>query len=516
MWAASRGLGVAERVLVAALLVVGGFLAYHLLNGIEAERTAEFNLTSAAQGTTSFSLQPQKGAVSPGCGCPNPEYGKHPWSGMSVPSTQFKLHVNAEPDDEIANGLWSLTALAPNTGPINWYGQPNHSVRLQVEAEDKNGSRRSLFKGLASHFVLWTDRAVDVRQPAEYPYAAVLPAARGSTVFSSTEASRAQWGGTVDISSSTPARSEADPSEGCTVPEVGQRGPMFDVLGPTVRFSVPYTHRTRMWAALQEIPAATPGDELIISVTTPFAIRLIPHPVQREWQEALPRAWRQRLVSSIAESVRGESKAAGGILAQDRFFLDEALPPYSVHLTHLQEPSRTQWSTFATMSSNREQVRAMMADTQMDPLDEAVWSYSEYGLPPVEPLPEIGVFGKITNFDSTSVGGAAVIASHSQTVARGEEVHFESKEGIGAGFYKFTPLISSGQETTEASIAGTATVWIGGGLASHPAWIPWDLFGVIFGAIVGALVGGAVTAGLRWVRYGSLSSRRSEELIERT
>jgi len=129
-----------------------------------------------------------------------------------------------------------------------------------------------------------------------------------------------------------------------------------------------------------------------------------------------------------------------------------------------------------------------MAPTQLDPLPTEVWDWS-YGLPPVTTRPQIGVFGYITRFDSTSVGGSAVIGSTPRTLPRGEELRFESVRGLGAGTYRFTPLVSSGQETTEASLSGEATVFLGGDLKSHPSWLPFVQISAWVPAIVWILLG---------------------------
>lgn len=490
-------MGRRERYGIAALVALASLGAYLIVNSIPGEQPVEFDL-KAGQGTTSFSLAPEANAVSPGCGCSAPEFGKHPWEGMSVPSTGFDLSVDAPPTDDIARQLWSLTVLDPDTGTINWYGEPSHSLRMHVVAKHGDGSRSVLFNGAASHFVLWTDEAVKVRQPVGNPYAAVLPAADGSTSFSSHEASRASWGAKVDIASEVPARPQADPSKACTDPEVGQRGAMVDVLGPTVRFSVPYTSRLRMWTAQKEVPSLHPGDSLTVSITTPFALRLIAHPVQRDWQGDLPNVWHRKLQKALTKGGFG-SLASRGPLLQERLLLKEPLPPYVVRLIHLQAPRMGDWTSFARRSARRAVIPPM---AKLVSLDGNAPTWEEHALPPISSRPQIGVFGRITAFDSTGVGGHAVIGSGSRPIARGQELRFHSDEGLGAGTYRLTPLVSSGQETVQASVFGTATVWIGGSVASHPGWFPWVPFGALVGAIVGFFAAGA----LRWVHHGSLGS----------
>jgi hypothetical protein len=370
---------------------------------------------------------------------------------------------------------------------------------MKVVDTDHRGVSRVAYVGPSSHFVLWTDEPVAVVQPAANPYAAVLPAAGGSTSFSSREASRENLNSSVDITSDAPARpEEADPSKGCTNPEVGQRGPMIDVLGPTVRFSVHRGARLRMWAAAEEIDDLMPGDSVSISVSTPFALRLIAHPVQREWQDALPQAWTRKAKQALTYGAYGHL-ATESPYGQDRFFLKEALPPYELRMTNVQSPGRDDWAAFAKRSETNAVIPPMLGMTALDGPDTR---WEQHALPPVPPRPEIGVFGRITRFDSTSVGGNAVVGSVSHPIVRGQELRFESDDGLGAGIYHFTPLVSSGQETAEASIFGSASVWVADSVVSHPNWLPWVPFGAVLSALVGFLVAGI----LRWVREATDSS----------
>jgi len=163
-------------------------------------------------------------------------------------------------------------------------------------------------------------------------------------------------------------------------------------------------------------------------------------------------------------------------------------------MNHVQAPEGRAWESFARRSEHNETVVELMADTYLDPLPHNDWDWG-YSLPPVTDRPQIGVFGKIARFDSTSVGGSAVIGSTVQPIPRGEEVKFESDEGLGAGEYKLTPLVSSDRETAKTSIYGDAKVYLGGTLVTHPSWMSWGRPG---GAVLSALLGAVLGVFASW------------------
>ena len=485
-----------------ALAIAG--VAYFALPEIPGSQHIDLRL-QAGQGTTSFSLAPEKAAISPGCGCPHPEYGAQPWEGMSVPSRRFQMDLEATPSDEISPNLWSLTAMAPNTGPINWYGEPNRAVWIYVEAQRPNGGWKTLFYGATSHFMLWTPAPVSIHQAQNNPYMAVLPAAGGSTTFTSHEAARAQWANTVDVSTTTPPRGIASPKDAPSNPEIGQRGPMMDVLGPTVTLSVTDESQSRMWAGRREISGARPGEHILIYIETPFAVRLIPHPVQLDWESELAEATSQEGFANLFSAGSAEAKELPR--GQGRVPLRESLPSYTVRMSHIDPPDSEAWASFARRSKTLETIPEMMGFTTLDPLPSMAWHWS-YGLPPVTSRPQIGVFGRITTFASTSVGGTAVIGSDPRAVPRGEKLHFDSDHGLEAGHYHFTPLISSGEETAKTSIYGDATIYIGGELASHPEWVPWGPLSAVATALLGILL----AAGMNfWFGKRKEASDRQQE-----
>jgi hypothetical protein len=491
-------MGPKQKVAVMALVFLAGGLAVYGLHRIPAEQRVDFEL-KAGQGTTEFSIAADSDAVSPGCGCGEPELEKQHWQGMSVPSVGFDLGVETEPSDELADRLWALTVFAPGIGPMDWYGFPGHSLWMSVIVTRPGGAFAPLYAGPASHLLLMSDKDVSVAQPRKNPYAAILPAAGGMTTFSSHEAARTQWGSHVDISINSPKRPAAELEQRRLDPEVTQRGPMLDVLGPTVNFTLPYTKRTRMWAAGKPLMNAPPGGLLEVEVATPFALRLIPHPVQLEWQAALP-----TLGSPPVQRLSGLHAPDVSPLAAQRVPLKQSLPEYEVRVSNVESPDHGEWLAFATRSENRERnhemIPAMMGDSWMDPMSSAN-PWNVYALPPVTKRQQIGVFGGIKNFKSTSVGGQVVVGSNSRPIPRGEKLEFISETGLSPGAYKMTPLVASGQETAKASIFGSAEVWIGGDLASHPDWFPWIPFSAILGAILGGIVGVLFTEIFnRWIK----------------
>jgi hypothetical protein len=467
------------------IAVVGVLLGVGLVLGIQripAEETVEFRL-KADKGTTSFQLLAEDDALSPACGCPAPEQGEQHWLGMSLPSMGFDLDVAGEPSDEVAEHLWSLTAFSPNIGPIDWYGPPSRAVTLLAYAIHPGGKQGSyLYMGPASHLVVWSDKKVTVRQPRNEPYAAILPAAGGTTSFSSHEAPRAQWGTRMNVTTTAPERPAVDLAIGEEDVEILQRGPMVDVLGRSVDFIVRYTNRTRIWAASRLLTGARPGDRVAIVVMTPHALRLISHPVPWEWRNTF-------VNSSMGRSMRPQ--------ARDRILLNQSLPAYEVRLTGIDPPRPETWKAFANRAQKYDLMSPMIKQTSLDPIEDPSYIPRRYGLPPVTNRTQIGVFGRIKEFKSTGVGGQAIVDTTPHAITRGQELKFSSKRGLISGAYLPTPLVSSGQETAEASIFGKAEVWIGGDLVSHWELFPPALISALLGAIFGVI---ATQMYNRWTR----------------
>jgi hypothetical protein len=468
-----------------AIVVVGVLLGVALVLGIQripAEETVEIRL-KADKGTTSFQLLAEDDALSPACGCPAPAQDKQHWLGMSLPSMGFDLDVVRESSDDLAEHLWSLTAFSPNTGPIDWYGPPSRAVLLFAYAIHPGGKQGSyLYMGPASHLVVWSDKKVTVRQPRSEPYAAILPAAGGTTSFSPHEAPRARWGTRMNISTSAPERPAVDLAMGEEDAEILQRGPMVDVLGRSVDFVVRYTKRTRIWAASRLLTGARPGDRVTIVVMTPYALRLISHPVPLEWRKTF-------VDSSMGSFMRPQ--------ARGRVLLTESLPGYEVRLTGIVPPRPETWKAFANRSQKYDLISPLIKRTSLDPLEGPSYIPRKYGLPPVTSRTQIGVFGRIKEFKSTGVGGQAIVGTTPHAITRGQELKFSSKRGLISGAYLPTPLVSSGQETAQASIFGKAEVWIGGDLVSHLELLPAGLISALLGAIFGVI---ATQMYNRWTR----------------
>lgn len=488
IWNLLEALSWGQRITIGAGVCLIGLVAYLVLPQIPGAEHVEFNVR-ADQGTTTFSLVPLERAVSPGCGCPHPEFGKEPWQGMSIPSRAFRLNLDWDGSEEIAGQRWSLTAMAPSTGTINWYGEPNRAVQVRVEKPTRYGWWTDLYNGPASYFQLWTDRPLAVRQPWDNPYAALLPAAGGSTTFTSREPARAQWDDSIEVATTAPRSGQADPLDGVADPETGQRGPMIDLLGRTVTFETTFDSETRMWAALREIHGAKPGDKVVIHVTTPFAVRLIPHPVQTDWEEEVTRNTSRRRISRFLSS-SGDAESPAG---RARIFLRGSLPPFTLRMRNVKTPADWAWEEFARRSEADETITEMMPKTDLDPLPSEVWDWG-YSLPPVTDRPQIGVFGKIEKFQSTSIAGSVVDGSEVRAIPRGQKVKFESEDGLGAGEYDLTPLVSSDQTTSETSIYGDAKVYLDGAVITHPGWMSWGRpAGTILTALLGAVLGVAAS-----------------------
>jgi len=467
------------------IAVVGVLLGVGLVLGtqrIPVEETVELRL-KADKGTTSFQLLAEDDALSPACGCPAPAQGEQHWLGMSIPSLGFDLDVASEPSDDVAEHLWSLTALAPNIGPIDWYGPPSRAVRLFAYAVHPGGKGGSyLYRGPASHLVVWSDKKVTVRQRRNDPYAAILPAAGGTTSFSPHEAPRAQWGNQMNVSTTAPERAAVDLAKGEEDAEILQRGPMVDVLGPSVDFIFRYTGRTRIWAASRPLTGARPGDRVVILVMTPYALRLIAHPAPREWRKT---------VLGSAMNRYGHPQA------RDRILLSQSLPAYEVRLTGIDPPRPETWKAFADRAQKYDLMSPMIKRTSLDPLEGPSYIPRRYGLPPVTSRTQIGVFGRIKEFKSTGVGGQAIVGTTPHAITRGQELKFSSKRGLISGAYLPTPLVSSGQETAQASIFGKAKVWIGGDLVSRLDLFSAALISALLGAIFGVI---ATQMYNRWTR----------------
>jgi hypothetical protein len=487
-----------QRYVIGALVLGAMVGAYFFARSLPGSQQAEFDLLAEA-GKTTISLYSKSDEISPGCGCLAPEFGRHPWVGMSLPSAGFDLGVVDQGGAGIDEGLWSLTMMQPDVAPTDWYSPPVESIRTKVEIQRRGESRR-LFSGRTTYLVAWSDRRIGVEQSRTNPYAAILPAAGGQTTVSSREASRSQRGGALDLSAEAPERPHSctgyseSSNQDCAL-----RGPMVDLLGPTERFTIPITNRLRLWTGMQEVGGLGRGGTLTISVTVPFSLRLYAHPVQSEWEREMPKEYARR-VAALGTSGRWERREIrNGPREQGRFIMNEPLPRYEVSLRDLQSPTPGEWRSFARRSQTKDVISPMLGE---GPADHGRLIVGEYALPPVTPKPQVLVFGEIKSFESDSVRGHAVVGSAVHPIARGEELHFESDQGIGAGIYKPTPLISDGPTTQNSSVSGDASIWVDGDVVTHPPWLPW----IPVGAMIGVFVGLLLTGGVNWIRGNDLKN----------
>ena len=318
---------------VLLLLLLAGLLA---AERVSVYRSVELRLT-ADQGDTRIALTDKAdNAVSPGCGCMDPSFGSHPWFGFSLPSEGFDLSVAVGQGRSVKDRRWALTAMVPSLEPINWFGDPARPVHMRVTV-DRAGARSRIFAARASFAILLSDQSVEVRHGDRYPYAALLPGASGSTRFQSRAGPQPGFGAQLNVASGVPARDAATDDELAPGYEprtdLVQRGPMVDLLGPNVTLRVDDSVDLRLFAGLEEIRGFVAGDAVEVSITTPFALRLISHPAPPDSASELAGAWKRER----ARLLRDKNPEQAGVDArlQSRFKLTDALPAYSVRLRHL-------------------------------------------------------------------------------------------------------------------------------------------------------------------------------------
>jgi hypothetical protein len=472
---------------------------------------------SANQGTTTVRLNAETDAVSPGCGCYEPAFGKLAWYGMALPSDGFNLSLEASSPEKVTHHEWALEGIAPQQDVVDWAGVPDHSLEMTVFGY-VHEHRRKLFRGRVGYFLLLAQHAIRVQQSPRYPYAALLPAANGATTFVSKDAARPGCCGQLDITSTAPARgslpsgpesksqaattsaappegeaSEAEEAEEESAPEpvdIAQRGPMVDVLGPSVSFEFE-GGRPLIWAGLEQVRLPSSASGFEVKIQTPFSVRLIPHPVRREWRDRLPTAF----VTMFKQAARRKEidflkELTLGPRAQGRFLATESLPAYTVRLSELAVPSEVSWHSFESRSSANVSIKPFIGASKWDEEVTAI-----YGLPPVSKLPEVGIFGPVGLFESDAVRGDLLSGGHITPVALGQSVKLSSTAGLDAGQYRFTPLVSAGVPGEEAQIAGSASAIVGGSPTTRGWWLPW-----LLGALTAAIVSLAVEAIVAWIR----------------
>ncbi len=177
-----------------------------------------------------------------------------------------------------------------------------------------------------------------------------------------------------------------------------------------------------------------------------------------------------------------------------RFVVTEPLPAYSVEMSNVLVPEESTWASFANRSAHHTVISSMLKG---DPEDGDAFETTAFGLPPVSATPEVGAFGRVTQFSSNVLSGQLIVGSSSSAIARGELVSLDSDRGVDAGKYRYTPLISAGEPTELASIAGEARVSVDGTPRTRLVWLTW-LAGAIGAGLIAMLLQGL----LAWVHRG--------------
>lgn len=489
-----RGPRISRRVRVAVVLAIGlvllalafVFRDYSVSKPIELDAFAE-------PGPTRVLLSgEEQEPMSPGCGCLDPSFGAHEWFGMSLPSTGFDMKVFSAPGEGLDGKRWTLTALSPELAPIDWYESPHHTLQMRVEA---GAPRRVVFDGRTTYALAVLGDGVHVRHGRRYPYAALLPAAGGPVEFDSASSSRPEFGSEMYVRAHAPARegysstAEVDSeSEYRARTDLTQRGPMVDVLGPVVRIGFSASADTDLYAAYERIEGIRPGEPVVVTLRTPDAIRLFPQPANRVWAEHQARAW-TTLEEEAAEGIdeaREYLKYGPAIIG--RLVDEDPTPPYSVHLSQLSVPPPERWRKFAEFSSRDGVVPQMLDNHRADPND-----LPAYQLPPVNPDVEVGVFGPLTELESSSMRGRVVTDGKNRAFGRGQTVTIESDQGLATGRYQMTPLVSAGLTTNRANAAGDAKVSIDGDPVNTLPFLP-----VLLGALAVIVFGLGTEAFLKW------------------
>lgn len=480
------------RIALALVLALLSGAAYYIGENLKVEQDVELAV-SADQGEATVAIAAEESGVSPGCGCQHPNFGKLDWTGLALPSEGFRLGVTAAPADNVSEGLWQLTAMAPDAGPIGWYASPYATLEMRVTVNREGRSLR-LFDGRTTFLQTVSVAPVQVEQDRRFPYAALLPAAGGETTTISRSPARPGGGGLLDVDSTSPSRDSwvkirRNGPRGLGV-DVNQRGPMIDVIGPTT-FRIERAGSSQIYAGKQLLRGVLPNDEVTIRLRTPYSLRLLPSPAPQRWVDAQPTIWREELAESDAPA-QARREARRGAALTGRNVIDDPLPEFAVHLSRLSVPDERSWSSFATRSAERVTMRPLLA-----PSSHESYIIGRFGLPPVSPRPEVGVFGKVTHYESNALRGELVIDSHASRISDGEQVSVDSSDGLDAGNYRFTPLISAGVPTEKGAIAGEAKVAVDGDPRTTLGWLRW-----VAGAIAAALIALIIGAIVSWVNRG--------------
>lgn len=431
--------------------------------------------------------------MSPGCGCLNPSFGAHEWFGVNLPSTGFDMRVIAPG----GKNRWALTAMSPELAPIDFYETPNHSIFMRVTAGDYGG-RRVLYSGRTTYSLAVLDGRVAIHHGRRFPYSALLPAADGPVEIESEPGSRPDFGSSMNVTALAPARGQMpDSSEISTEreyfehTELTQRGPMVDVLGPVVRMTLRATPDLELYAGYRKINGFRDGEPIVITLKTPFAVRLFPQPAKQEWADAQSSAWGE----IVADAAKGDKEAIHrvdlGPALIGRLIDEDPVPPYSLSLHNMAVPPPDRWSKFAATSTDRGEVRQMLGNIRADGD-----FFTLYQLPPVRPSVEVGVFGPMTKLETSAMHGQVFTDGKAVAFGRGQRLSVESEDGVATGRYQMTPLIAAGPPTEQANAAGDAKVSIDGDPVNTLPFLP-ILLGAIGVVLLGLVLEGFVKWGVR-------------------
>ena len=465
------------------LLVIGGL--FYLSHRLGQDRDLEL-IAFAEPGEASLEIKAEPTALSPLCGC----LRKSPLlfqrrSGIAIPSRLFSLGVTALSSGDVRDETWQLTAMAPEIEPINWVAPPVQTVAMQVLVE-RDGRLLRLFHGRVTFLEVVGKGPMEVVQDPKFPYAAVLPAYRGSTDITSQPSSREGGGGSLDIDTWTPSRDWVEPGYGRSLDAL-QRGPMVDLLGMTT-FYLGRLGRSRIYAGLMPVPGLRRDDAVTIKVRAAFAVRLYPTPAPRSWTNgfgSVPPAGYPPDASAQLRAGTDRGTLVG------RFLVTEPLPQYTVRLQQVAVPVRRQWVGLAARSGA--QMKPMLDPRlQIEP-----YAVLRYRLPPVPRRPEVSVFGSLNHYDSDALTGELKIDSESLHIHRGENVAITSEDGIHAGHHPYTSLISAGTATGLAELLGSGQISVDGDSKTKLTWLSW-VAGAIGTTLIALLVGGFIG----WVRRG--------------
>jgi hypothetical protein len=341
-----------------------------------------------------------------------------------------------------------------------------------------------LFDGRTTFLQMIGVSPVEVEQDRRFPYAALLPAAGGETTAGSHSPVRPGEGGSLDIASSTPSRDMVHNISSWAI-DVIQRGPMIDVLGSTT-FRIKRAGDFQIYAGKKLIRGVLPSDEVTVRLRTPYSLRLFPSPAPQPWVKVQPTLWREEIAESdFPARARWEKRRGPALVGRNG--IDFPLPKFAVHLSDLSVPDERAWSSFATRSAERVTIRRLIATGFHDS-----YIHGTFGLPPVPARPEVGVFGKVTHYESNAIRGELIADSETSRISNGENVSVDSSAGLDAGKYRFTPLISAGTPAEEATLAGEGKVEVDGDVRTTLNWLSW-VAGVIAVTLIGLAIGAIVS-----------------------